>query len=83
MRTAKGADTESGDGFVMSSAFIIEVQSLAAGIVVRDGHVYRFHAATHDFNGLDGRDFSTPGEAHKAAIRHLAAQAGSRTGRAA
>ena len=56
----------------MSTAFIIEVQSQAAGIVVRDGRSYRFHAASHDFNVLDGRDFRSPGEAHKAALRHLA-----------
>jgi hypothetical protein len=64
-----------------SSAFIIEVQSQAAGIVVRDGGVFRFHAATHAFNELDGRDFRSPGEAHKAAIRHVTAQAASRASR--
>jgi hypothetical protein len=89
LRTSKGAGIEPGDGFVMSnfnsssSAFIIEVHSRAAGIVVRDGRVFRFHAATHAFNELDGRDFRTPGEAHKAAIRHVAAQAGIRAGRSA
>uniref|UniRef100_Q07VR4 Uncharacterized protein n=1 Tax=Rhodopseudomonas palustris (strain BisA53) TaxID=316055 RepID=Q07VR4_RHOP5 len=68
----------------MSNAFIIEVHSRAAGIVVRDGHGFRFHAATRDFSGLDGRDFGTPGEAHKAAIRHVAAaQAGGRASRSA
>jgi hypothetical protein len=54
----------------MSSAFIIEVRSRAAGIVVRDGRFFRFHAATHEFNGLDGRGFNSPGDAQKAAIRH-------------
>jgi hypothetical protein len=89
VRTSKGAGIESGDGFVMSnststsSAFIIEVQSRTAGIVVRDGCVFRFHAATFDFNELDGRDFLSPGEAHKAAIRHVAAQAVVRAGRLA
>jgi hypothetical protein len=66
-----------------SSAFIIEVHSRAAGIVVRDGRVFRFHAATHDFNELDGRDFRSPGEAHKAAIQHVSAQAGVRAKRPA
>lgn len=54
----------------MSYAFIIEVKSRAAGIVVRDGRCYRFHAAEHDFNALDGRGFSSPGEAQKVARRH-------------
>ena len=56
----------------MSSAFIIEVRSRAAGIVVRDGRYFRFHAATHDFDGLDGRGFRSASEAHKAASRHAA-----------
>jgi hypothetical protein len=64
----------------MSDAFIIEVQSRAAGIVVRDGRFFRFHAATQDFNGLDGRGFSSPGEAQKAAIRHAADTASPRAG---
>lgn len=54
----------------MSQAFIIEVKSRAAGIVVRDGRAYKFHAASHDFNALDGRDFSSPADAQKAARRH-------------
>jgi hypothetical protein len=61
----------------MSSAFIIEVRSRAAGIVVRDGRQYRFFAASHDFNGLEGRDFRSPSDAQKAAQRH-AAELGSR-----
>ncbi|HEY0329703.1 MAG TPA: hypothetical protein VGC77_11450 [Rhodopseudomonas sp.] len=56
-----------------SSAFIIEVRSRAAGIVVRDGRYFRFHAATHDFNDLDGRGFRSPSDAHKAALRHASA----------
>jgi hypothetical protein len=64
-----------------STAFIIEVQSRAAGIVVRDGRSFRFHAASHDFNVLDGRDFRSPGEAHKAALRHVAALASARNAR--
>ncbi len=72
LQTRKAPASEPGDGFVMSTAFIIEVHSQAAGIVVRDGRSYRFHAASHDFNVLDGRDFRSPGEAHKAALRHLA-----------
>jgi hypothetical protein len=64
----------------MSDAFIIEVKSRAAGIVVRDGRFFRFHAATHDFNGLDGRGFRSPGEAQKAAVRLEAELATARVG---
>ncbi|MFC0240861.1 hypothetical protein [Rhodopseudomonas telluris] len=54
---------------VASTAYIIEVHSRAAGIVVRDGRGFRFHAATDDFTALDGQDFRSAGDAHKAALR--------------
>jgi hypothetical protein len=57
----------------MSHAFIIEVNSRAAGIVVRDGRGFRFHAATEDFSGLEGQGFRSPGDAQKAALRHVEA----------
>jgi len=56
----------------MSHAFIIEVNSRAAGIVVRDGRGFRFHAASDDFSGLEGQGFRSPGDAQKAALRHAA-----------
>ncbi|MFZ5738875.1 hypothetical protein BJ123_10383 [Rhodopseudomonas thermotolerans] len=55
----------------MSHAFIIEVDSRAAGIVVRDGRSFRFHSACDDFSGLEGQGFRSPGDAQKAAVRHL------------
>ena len=55
----------------MSNATIIEVRSVAAGLVVRDRNGFRFFAATPEFSGLDGRTFRNPQEAEKAAIRHL------------
>jgi hypothetical protein len=58
----------------MSYNYIIEVGSGAAGIVVWDGFGYRFYAATHRFNSLDGRTFCSPGEAELAAVRHNAQQ---------
>jgi hypothetical protein len=57
----------------MSKAFVIEVGSRAAGIVVHDGRCYRFYAAAHEFNGLEGRDFRSPNDAQKAAVGHMAA----------
>lgn len=65
----------------MSQAFIIEVNSRAAGIVVRDGRCFRFHAACDTFRGLDGRDFRSPGHAHKAALRWALTAAGDRLAR--
>lgn len=54
----------------MSNAYVIEVHSSPAGLVVRDRGRFRFFAATNDFLGLDGRSFRNPQEAERAAIRH-------------
>jgi hypothetical protein len=53
----------------MSDAYIIEIGSQAAGIVVRTEDGYRFFAATHRFNALEGQLFSNPRLAERAAIR--------------
>jgi hypothetical protein len=53
----------------MSDSYIIEVSSGAAGLVVRDGGRFRFFAASREFAGLEGRSFSNPREAEKAAKR--------------
>jgi hypothetical protein len=53
----------------MSDTYIIEVSSQAAGIVVRDPGGYRFFAATHRFNALEGRLFRNAREAERAAIQ--------------
>jgi hypothetical protein len=53
----------------MSDTYIIEVLSKAAGIVVRDLGGYRFFAATHRFNSMEGRLFRTAREAERAAIQ--------------
>jgi hypothetical protein len=54
---------------VMSDTYIIEVSSQAAGIVVRDPGGYRFFAASHRFNALEGRLFRNAREAERAATR--------------
>jgi hypothetical protein len=56
----------------MSQAYVIEVHSKTAGIVVRDGREFCFFAATHEFNALEGRVFPSPKEAEKAILRHAA-----------
>ena len=56
----------------MSDTYIIEVSSEAAGIVVREKGGFRFFAATHRFNPLEGRIFRSAREAERAATRFLA-----------
>ncbi|MDQ0467242.1 hypothetical protein [Labrys wisconsinensis] len=58
-----------------SDAYIIEVRGQTAGIVARDGRVFRFHASDHRFNPIDGMAFASPRAAEKAAHGLLAAQA--------
>jgi hypothetical protein len=53
----------------MSDTYIIEVGSQAAGIVVRDAGGYRFFAAAHRFNPLEGQLFRNAREAEQAARR--------------
>jgi hypothetical protein len=58
-----------GDGLEMSDTYIIEVGSQAAGIVVRDREGYRFFAASHRFNPIEGQVFRNAREAERAALR--------------
>jgi hypothetical protein len=53
----------------MSDAYIIELGSQVAGIVVRNPDGYRFFAATHRFNSLEGQLFRNAREAERAARR--------------
>ncbi len=53
----------------MSDPYIIEVGSQAAGIVVRNPDGYRFFAASHRFNPMEGQLFRNAREAERAAVR--------------
>jgi hypothetical protein len=53
----------------MSDNFIIEISSQAAGIVVRNDEGYRFFAASHRFNAMEGQLFRSANEAERAALR--------------
>jgi hypothetical protein len=53
----------------MSDNFIIEIYSQAAGIVVRNADGYRFFAASHRFNSMEGQLFRSADEAERAALR--------------
>jgi hypothetical protein len=55
----------------MSDSYIIEVSSIPAGIVVRDTGGFRFFAASHRFDRLEGQLFHSAGEAERAARRLL------------
>jgi hypothetical protein len=59
-------------GMAMSDTYIIEVSSEAAGIVVREKSGFRFFAAVHKFNPLDGKIFKNARDAERAATRFLA-----------
>jgi len=58
----------------MSDTYIIEVSAEAAGIVVREKSGFRFFAAVHKFNPLDGLIFKSARDAERAATRFLAGQ---------
>jgi hypothetical protein len=60
---------EQGRSKQMSDTYIIEVSSQPAGIVVRNPDGYRFFAATHRFNQLEGQLFRNAREAERAAVR--------------
>lgn len=51
----------------MSDAYVIEVSSRTAGIVVRDGRNFCFHAAHQDFHSLERQSFGSLVAAQKAA----------------
>jgi hypothetical protein len=53
----------------MSDNFIIEINSQAVGIVVRNDDGYRFFAASHRFNALEGQLFRSANDAERAALR--------------
>jgi hypothetical protein len=59
----------------MSDAYIIEVGSQAAGIVVRDPDGFRFFASSHRFNSMEGQLFRNAREAERAAFRFLSGRA--------
>ena len=51
----------------MSDSYIIEVRSKPAGIVVKDKKGFRFFAASHDFDSLEGTYFRSARDAEDAA----------------
>ena len=55
-----------GEKGIMSLAFVIEIDSHAVGLVVRDGALYRFHASVGALSCLEGQSFRSPQDAERA-----------------
>ena len=53
----------------MSEPFIVEIWGEPAGVVLREGNAFRFHAIARPFFALDGAQFTTPGHARLAAAQ--------------
>ena len=51
----------------MTEPFVVEVWGKPAGVVVREGNAFRFHAVARPFFQLDGALFTTPVHARLAA----------------
>jgi hypothetical protein len=69
-------DDASGRGVLMFDNYIIEIRptsgiTVQAAIVVRDGHGFRFFAATRAFEALEGHVFKSPKAAEQAALRRI------------
>jgi hypothetical protein len=55
----------------MSDNYIVEVDERAAGILIRAGHAYRFHAVEPPYTALEGIVFPDAFAAERAALRLL------------
>lgn len=53
----------------MPEPFIVEIWGQPAGVVLKEGNAFRFHAFVRPFFELDGAQFSSPGQAKLAAAR--------------
>lgn len=66
----------------MHKTYVIEVGDEQVGLVIReDGdHDFQFHAATPAYQALEGRHFSDPHRAERAAIAYAISRRGRRSG---
>jgi hypothetical protein len=55
----------------MSDRYIIEVNSQAAGVIVRSPEGFRFFAASQRFGRMEGKLYRNASEAERAALRLL------------
>lgn len=56
----------------MRDVFVIEVEDLTAGILLREAQGYRFFAAAEPFDAIEAQPFPHPRDAERAASRLLA-----------
>src|SRR5262245_2682643 len=53
----------------LSEPFVVEIWGKLAGVVLKEGDAFRFHAIAQPFLELDGAEFAKPGLAKLAAAR--------------
>ena len=53
----------------MSEPLVVEVWGKPAGVVLRKGNTFRFHAFARPFSELEGAEFNTLGHARLAAAK--------------
>ena len=53
----------------IAEPFVVEVWGKLAGVVLKEGDAFRFHAVAPPFRELDGAEFAIPGLARLAAAR--------------
>lgn len=53
----------------VTEPFVVEVWGKLAGVVLKEGEAFRFHAVAPPFQELDGVSFAKPGHARLAAAR--------------
>lgn len=53
----------------MPEPFVVEIWGQPAGVVLKEGNAFRFHAVARPFFKLDGVQFSSPGQAKLAAAK--------------
>lgn len=53
----------------MTEPYIVEIWGKPAGVVVKEGNAFRFHAFAQPYFALEGAQFTKPGHARLAAAR--------------
>ncbi|HEY2872352.1 MAG TPA: hypothetical protein VGJ56_10560 [Reyranella sp.] len=53
----------------MSEPLVVEIWGKPAGIILREGNTFRFHAFARPFSELEGTEFNTLGHARLAAAK--------------
>jgi len=53
----------------MSEPLVVEVWGKPAGVVLKEGNTFTFHAFARPFSELDGTEFNTLGHARLAAAK--------------